>query len=548
MEKRVLLAVLLCIAVMYGYSFLVTPPRNKAAAPPQKPVQEQKSAARILPSLAVSKPLQPALLPVAAAGRDVVVDTGLYTAVFSTDGASLRKLILKKYKTTAAPAAKPIALIDENVPTNFSLRTLGSGLPIDPSAAYSVNTFSLQVGKGEKKSLEFISTSSNGDYVKKVFSFFGDSYDIALDQQVGNTSGVPQEGALLLVEKNHFVPLPGETRYDVHGPTTFADNSLQTLKMSDLAKGAKSFDKGVLWSGFEDKYFLGAAISVNGSIASVQIRQNNSYVENVISSPRVSLAPGAGATVSYRLFFGPKDLDILKAQGSRLEEVIDLGWFSAIAKPLLHILKFFYKFTGNYGIAIIIITVIIKALFYPLTNQSYKSMKDMQKLQPKMTELREKYKNDRDAMNKAVMELYKTHKVNPVGGCLPMLIQIPVFIALYRALMSSIELRQAPFMLWIHDLSAPDALFGIIPQGIPFLSGMPLGPLPLLMGATMFIQQKMTPSTSADPAMAKAMLAMPVVLTFVFLNFPSGLVLYWLVNNILTIAQQAYINKTLKES
>ncbi len=175
-------------------------------------------------------------------------------------------------------------------------------------------------------------------------------------------------------------------------------------------------------------------------------------------------------------------------------------------------------------------------------------MKDMQKLQPKMAELREKYKNDRDAMNKAVMELYKTHKVNPVGGCLPMLIQIPVFIALYRALMSSIELRQAPFMLWIHDLSAPDALFGIIPQGIPFLSGMPLGPLPLLMGATMFIQQKMTPSTSADPAMAKAMLAMPVVLTFVFLNFPSGLVLYWLVNNILTIAQQAYINKTLKES
>ena len=174
-------------------------------------------------------------------------------------------------------------------------------------------------------------------------------------------------------------------------------------------------------------------------------------------------------------------------------------------------------------------------------------MKDMQKLQPKMEALKEKFKNDRDAMNKAVMELYKTHKVNPMGGCLPMIIQIPVFFALYKALMFSIELRHAPFMLWIKDLSAPDALFGVIPKTLPLLGGFPIGPLPLLMGATMVIQQKMTPS-NMDPAQAKMMMALPFVFTFMFLNFPSGLVLYWLVNNILTIAQQAYINKTLKES
>jgi YidC/Oxa1 family membrane protein insertase len=270
-------------------------------------------------------------------------------------------------------------------------------------------------------------------------------------------------------------------------------------------------------------------------------------VENIISSPRFSLAPQASFTVAYRLYFGPKDLDILKAQGSRLDEVINFGWFSAIAKPLLHTLQFFYKYVGNYGLAIIIITVILKALFYPLTNKSYKSMKDMQKLQPKMAELKEKYKNDRDAMNKAVMELYKTHKVNPMGGCLPMVIQIPVFFALYKALMFSIELRHAPFILWIKDLSAPDSLFGVIPSELPLVGGMPIGPLPLLMGATMVIQQKMTPS-NMDPAQAKMMMALPFVFTFMFLNFPSGLVLYWLVNNILTIAQQAYINKSLKGS
>ena len=209
-------------------------------------------------------------------------------------------------------------------------------------------------------------------------------------------------------------------------------------------------------------------------------------------------------------------------------EAIDLGWYSILAKPLLSILKFFYSYTRNYGIAIILITIILKLLFFPLTQKSYKSMKEMQKLQPKMTELKEKHKNDRDAMNRAMMELYKTHKVNPMGGCLPMLVQIPVFFALYKALMFSIELRHAPFAFWITDLSAKD----------------PYYITPVIMGVTMFIQQKMTPS-NMDPVQAKMMLALPVVFTFMFLNFPSGLVLYWLVNNILTIAQQYYINKSL---
>ncbi len=546
MEKRLLIAVLLSIVVMYGYSFLFMQPTSNKSARLQKPVQQQLSAVQALPVKGLEQ--TPQSMPVVLVGeKDVVVDTELYTAVFSTSGASLKKLVLKKYNMSTDPNAKQISLIDENSPENYSLQTIGNGLPINQTAVYSANVDTLQLKKGEKKNLEFVTKSENGDYLKKTYTFTGDSYTIGLEQQVRNVGSTQQQGVLQLVEKNHYVIVTKERSYDVHGPTTFSDNTLHTLKISDLAKGAKSFEKDVLWSGFEDKYFLSSAIAVNGSIAAVQVRQNNGYVENVISSPRLSLAPDANATVSYQLYFGPKDLDILKAQGSRLEEVIDFGWFSAIAKPLLYTLKFFYKYIHNYGVAIIIITIILKALFYPLTNKSYKSMKDMQKLQPKMEALKEKFKNDRDAMNKAVMELYKTHKVNPMGGCLPMIIQIPVFFALYKALMFSIELRHAPFMLWIKDLSAPDALFGVIPKTLPLLGGFPIGPLPLLMGATMVIQQKMTPS-NMDPAQAKMMMALPFVFTFMFLNFPSGLVLYWLVNNILTIAQQAYINKTLKES
>jgi YidC/Oxa1 family membrane protein insertase len=540
MEKRVIIAVLLSIAVLYGYSYLIPQPPKGTPVQPQKPAQQQATTAA--PATLQVKTAQPALQVAAAPAKDVVVETDLYTAVFSTSGASLKKFVLKKYKTTTAPDAKDIALIDETAPQNFALQTLGNGLAIDPAAVYNVSAGTLRVKDGEKQSLEFVAASANGTTIKKIYTFHGDRYVMELAEQVGNSSGVQQDGVLQLVEKNRFEAKPGDSRFEVHGPTTLTDNAVQTQKLADLAKGPKSFDKNVLWSGFEDKYFLGAVLAENGSIASVQVRQSGIYAENVISSPRLSLAPGAVATVSYRLYFGPKDLDILKAQGSKLEEVIDFGWFSVLAKPLLHSLKFFYKYTHNYGVAIIIITVILKLIFFPLTHKSYKSMKEMQKLQPKMAALKEKFKNDRDAMNKAVMELYKTHKVNPMGGCLPMVVQIPVFFALYKALMFSIELRHAPFMLWLKDLSGPDALFTQL-LGLPFT----IGPLPLVMGVTMVIQQKMTP-TQMDPVQAKMMMALPVVFTFMFLNFPSGLVLYWLVNNILTIAQQAYINKSLKEA
>ena len=527
MEKRVLIAVLLCIAVLYGYSFFAPQPPKKVESTQQAPAKEQA-----VPAPAPAQPPSGSLsaapvLP--GAEKDITVETELFTAVFSTHGASLKKLVLKNYKDSAGAAGKPEALVNETAPENFTLRTSARGFDLAPAPLFSVVQGDFKIGKGEKRDIEFNYSSSQGLVFKKTVTLYGDSYSMDLKEQLANTGTGKQSGALLISLSNRIDPAEADSSLGSYGPVAFAEQKLFNEKVKDLAKGPKNFDRNLSWAGFEDKYFLAAVLGHDNSVGGAQfLKTPSNRVESVITSPPLALNPGDTTTLSYKVYLGPKDLDILKAQGNNLEEVIDFGWFSAIAKPLLYAIKYFYKYTGNYGIAIIIITVILKILFFPLTHKSYKSMKEMQKIQPKMTELREKFKNDRDAMNRAVMELYKTHKVNPLGGCLPMLVQIPVFFALYKALMFSIELRHAPFMLWITDLSAKD----------------PYYVTPVIMGVTMFIQQKMTP-TNMDPMQAKMMLALPVVFTFMFLNFPSGLVLYWLVNNILTIAQQAYINKSL---
>ncbi len=524
MEKRVVIAVILSIAVLYGYSYLFPQPqKNIAATTPAVQQLETVSSPQVSPA----QVQQMAQGPLSA--RDVVVETDLYTAVFSTAGAGLKKLSLKNYKDVAGPGGHEIVLVNEESAQNYSLLSESKEFGISPSALYSVSAGSLKLAGSAKGALQFLVTSPTGVVCKKTYTFAGNSYSVDLLQDLQNPGAASVSGSLHLMETNRAEPHPDDKRYEVHGPVTLADNKLNSDKLTDLDKTPKKYDKGIIWTAFGDKYFMDAVISKNNSIAAVNLTKSSPvYLKRDIISPSVTIAPGQSVAFDYKIYYGPKDLEILKKQGSRLEEAIDFGWFSVLAKPLIYALKYFYQYTHNYGIAIIIITFILKLFFFPLTHKSYKSMKEMQKLQPKMTALKEKFKNDRDAMNKAVMELYKTHKVNPLGGCLPMVVQIPVFFALYKALMFSIELRHAPFMFWIQDLSAKD----------------PLYITPVIMGATMFIQQKMTP-TSMDPVQAKMMLALPVVFTFMFLNFPSGLVLYWLINNILTIAQQAYINKSL---
>jgi len=288
-------------------------------------------------------------------------------------------------------------------------------------------------------------------------------------------------------------------------------------------------DKGqIKWFSFGGEYFSAmlipppaakeVALSVKGD--------EKDTLRATISPPAVTIGAQETAKIAYRAYLGPKDERQLKAIGVEAEKLVNFGWFTVVAKPLLWLINQTHSVTKNFGIDIILISILIKLIFLPLTQISFKSMKEMQKVQPEMNRLREQYKNDKARLQQEIMLLYKRRKVNPMSGCLPMVIQIPVFIALYNALQNTIEMRHAPFFLWIQDLSGKD----------------PLYITPLIMGATMVIQQKMTP-TAADPAQAKMFLLMPVMFTFLFLSFPSGLVLYWMVNNILSIAHQYYLNK-----
>jgi YidC/Oxa1 family membrane protein insertase len=286
----------------------------------------------------------------------------------------------------------------------------------------------------------------------------------------------------------------------------------------------------IAWEAFSGRYFLAAMVPQAPPENSLRAwaKRTEQTVEGQVLFP-----PGQLST-HVDLYVGPKDIDLLEAAGHGLRRGVDLGWFTFVALPMLQGLRFLTRFTANYGVSIIVLTVIVKLLFYPLTKKSFESMRAMQALQPEMAKIRERLKDKPEEMNREVMELYKRHKVNPLGGCLPMLLQLPVFIGLYSALQNAIELRHAPFIGWITDLSAPDRL-GSMP--LPFVEPPGIPVLTLLMGGSMFVQQWMTPS-AADPAQQRVMMIMPLMFTFMFINFPAGLTLYWLVNNVLTIAQQ----------
>jgi len=539
MDKRTLLAVVLSAAVMYFFSVYSGTENPKqtvdVSAQKQETVTTSASTTSTGKSSVTSSTNNSSTF---SDKHEVRVETDLFSAVFSSRGASLKSLTLKKYNEDISTSSMPVILgadADPNI-SNYSTQATGFNLPV--STIFTSNADSLKLNGKESQQLTFNYVSNQGFTVRKIYTITGDSYGIKLETQVFNNSQ-----AALVGNIQHIMTYPAQykksdSRFESAGSYLVTKNSLEITKTSDVEKASKKFDSNVLWAGFADKFFICSILAENGSIASVDVKKNQAgFLESITSSPQLTINPGQSAKIVNSIFVGPKDIDVLKSQGHSLDKSLDLGWFDFLAMPLLHILKFFNNYFNNYGVAIIIITVIIKIIFIPLTHKSYKSMKDMQKIQPKMAELKERYKNDRDTMNRAVMELYREHKVNPLGGCLPMIVQIPVFFALYKALMYAIELRHAHFFMWINDLSGPDNLFGQM-LGLPFV----LGPLPLIMGVSMYFQQKLTP-TSGDPLQQKVLLMLPVVFTVMFLSFPSGLVLYWLVNNVLTIAQQIYINK-----
>lgn len=498
MERRALLAVVLSIVILIVYSYFLQP----------KPVQRQIGQEKPKPEVAKETPiLLPKLPLLEIAGEDVIVETDMYKAILTTKGATIKSWELKNHKDRDGMHVRLLKEHGAIPPLAILLEGVNRDLP--QKIIYHTNTDKLILtGRGGSKGEVVFTYNSHGMFIRKKLVFYNDDYRADLSIETVNT---PPYLLSLGTDFGIF-----DKKDAAHkGPVVLIDSDRE--EFDESLKEPRHLTGNIYWIAQEDKYFVSAIVPRTGILgASVWKEGNTAEIALKLSPEKQELL----------LYAGAKEYDRLKALKVKLEHVVDFGWFSIVAMPLFWVLKFFYKFIGNYGWAIVLLTIIIRIPFIPLINKSGKSMKKIQEIQPKMAEIKEKYKKDPQKMQKEMMELYKKYKVNPMGGCLPILLQIPVFIALYNVLSKAIELRGAPFILWIKDLSARD----------------PYYILPIVMGLTMVIQQKMTPS-GMDPMQAKMMMILPIVFTFLFLTFPSGLVLYWLVNNVFGIIQQYYINK-----
>jgi YidC/Oxa1 family membrane protein insertase len=548
MELRMLLAIVLSFLIFMLYQvFFVkqpsTPVDKKNAAREVESVERGTLAkdedVKVLDDRL--SPVEGEIITPARQARTITVTTPLYVAEFTEDRGSLKAFRLRHYKEFLAPGApmkEIIQLPDEETGT-LGISFLGEGVKGLKGALFEAATETefLDVTRG-RQHLGFAWTAPDGITIIKTYTFSPETYEIGLEVKVRNLSITAIDGNLTISLRNGYDEAK-KSRYVFSGPVALIDGELEEIKVGKIAKQDK-YTGRIAWVACEDQYFVSAIIPKEAREAGMKLANPENVVETTYIDPSGAIAPGTERTYQYGVYFGPKSLETLDSAGADLAKIVDFGFFDIIAKPLLHAMNFIYKFIPSYGIVIIIITIIVKILFWPLSNKSYKSMSQMKKLQPKMAELRAKYKHDKKMMNQELMNLYKLYKINPLGGCLPMVLQIPVFFAFYKMLYQAIELRHAPFFLWINDLSAPDRLFSFSfkvplmapPYGIPVLT--------LIMGASMFFQQKMSPPPG-DPTQAKMMMFMPIFFTFIFINFPSGLVLYWLVNNILSMVQQKYV-------
>ena len=547
---RAFLAILISFVILLGYQYFFVgfeqpPPASGPAQTQQGEQAPVTPAPPVTPGPAAITAVPPPAPVYDREPRSITVDTDLYTAVLSEDGGTIRSFVLKRHRETNKKDSPGMQLVKTDASQGFPLQ-FSWGSVIGPQVLYESDRQSLELSPAKGRAeLRMVGRAANGLVVERVYGFNNDSYLIDVAIRVKNTAETLLQGSPQLQLVNaKFESTGGPAEgFLFGGPAAFINGELMEIKADTFKDGPKTFQGNIEWAGFEGNYFLCGMVPLDGAGASFTVQGTGDLATTSLAGALDTLQPGAEAEYKYHLFYGPKKLDMLKNIGFNLDRSVDFGWFDVIAKPTLWLLNLFYDYCRNYGIAIILVTILFKAAFWPISQKGLKSMKNMQKLQPKMVKIREKYKSDPTRMNQEVMNLYKTYKVNPLGGCLPMLLQIPVFFALYKVLLQSIELRHAPFMLWITDLSAPDRLW--IGFDIPYLGGLPV--LTLLMGASMWLQQKLSPTT-ADPTQAKIMQFLPIIFTFMFLNFASGLVLYWFVNNLLSILQQVLINRETKKS
>jgi YidC/Oxa1 family membrane protein insertase len=491
------------------------------------------------PQALPTEPAQPTPTPSAPtqeAQAEVLVNVtkGQTTMIFSSRGGVLKHVEMHQY--TNLEEDGPIDLIPQVAGAKFPLTLETGNAAVDHVLAnghFEPSKQSIEISESHPSDdLVFHLQHPSGFEVKRTLHFEWDNALVSIDTQIKAPNMVADNlqysvvwgpglgGALEM--KADFISF--------NGPTTFANNEREETRPEEMEKPTLTYRGDIQWTSFQNKYFAAALIPDKGIKSAKVVKKNDDQVYVGLNFESVQ----SSASATHLLYVGTKNLETLENSGHKLFRLIDYGWlgnkFAFLVKPMLKALGFFYDIIGNYGWAIICLTIVIKMILFPLTHKSFKSMKGMQKIAPYIKVIQERHKGDRQKINEEMIGLYKKYKVNPLGGCLPMLLQIPVFISLYHALFFSIELRGAPFMLWIQDLSVQD----------------PYYVTPVLMGATMFLQQRLTPST-ADPVQQKIFMFMPIIFTFLFITFPAGLVLYWTVNNILTITQQYYIYHIAKD-
>lgn len=486
--------------------------------------------------------------------------TDLYDGEIDTRGGSLIKLSLLKEKESAGAASNPfvallnriqnhtstggagadnqkfVTLFDHTQNHTYLARTglVGGNFP-NHNDVFTVTSGPRELASGENAlTISLESPEKGGVKVVKTYTFTRGSYVIGVNTKVENAGNTPVSPTLYmeLVRGNQPVETTHFSRSSFLGPAVYtSEHHFQKVPFSDIDKNKASYASTASdgWIAMVQHYFATAWIPPQNVKRSIYVENFDTSLYRVgVQQPLGTIAPGQSDDVSARLFAGPEEENLLSATAPGLDLVRDYGWVTIIAKPLFLLLKTIHGYIGNWGWAIVLLTLLIKAVFFPLSAASYKSMARMKEVSPRMTAIRERFKGDQQKTNAAMMELYKAEKVNPFGGCLPIVIQIPVFISLYYVLLSSVEMRGAPWILWIHDLSAQDPFFI----------------LPILMAISMFMQTRMNP-TPPDPMQAKMMMFMPLAFSVMFFFFPAGLVLYYVVNNVLSIAQQYYVTRRM---
>ncbi|MEW6041255.1 MAG: membrane protein insertase YidC, partial [Elusimicrobiota bacterium] len=528
-EKRLILAIVLSTLVIMLWSTLFTParrPQKVPTTPAPSPTQQHTGAGQTPQQAARPAPRASGLIPQTPAGGEIfeTLETGKIKINFGSFGARIVNYYIKEGKKNE----KLVNMVLPSIEGDFT-----------PQMFTTFPEVNFKINKKSSATISFNAAIENIAVTKEYI--INDDGISKIILKVKNISGKNKEFNIQMALGPGIGCDPGDRKEEVS--LTRVISAVRTAKdkyLIDKNKPGQYFLDKYSWMGMDNRYFCMVILNPDapkisghfGYYTVSKLTAEKLYVVNL--STQLMVAAGQVQTLEIPFYVGPKDYTKLLNYGHGLYKIVDFGFFEQFAKLSFYSLKYLYSLTGNYGVAIIILTIILQVLFYPLTMKSYKASASMRNLQPKIKEIQLKYSKDPKRLNAEMLNLYKAQKVNPLGGCLPILVQIPIFWALFVTLRSTYELRKAPFVLWIDDLSTPDLIFSI--------SGIPVRLLPLLMGISMYVQQKLT-TVTMDQSQKMLTYIMPVMFTFIFWNFPSGLVLYWLVNNILSISLQYLISK-----